>query len=106
MPENCEACQTDEKVNLFFRAEETDFCDESEPHLCGKVEQCVYLGDHVQLKVCCNRCSVCMKNSNSDIKLNKNQTVLIKSNDLSYKPGDTIRFRIKNFKVKEKIENF
>ena len=106
LPDNCEACQTDEKVNLFFRAEETDFCDESEPHLCGKVEQCVYLGDHVQLKVCCNRCSVCMKNSNSDIKLNKNQTVLIKSNDLSYKPGDTIRFRIKNFKVKEKFENF
>lgn len=105
IPDNCPKCPTNEKVNLFFRAEETDFCDESEPHLCGKVEQCVYLGDHVQLKVCCNRCNVCMKNSNSNLKLNKNQTVLIKSNDLSYKPGDTIRFRIKNFKVKEKNES-
>src|SRR5690606_38547771 len=46
-----------DKVNLFFRAEETDFCNAEEPHLCGKVEKCMYLGDHMQLKICCNRCN-------------------------------------------------
>lgn len=99
-PDNCTSCK-DEKVNLFFRAEETVLCDDSEPHLCGMVEQCVYLGDHVQLKVCCNRCTLCEKNQLHNAATKENHKVLIQSRDHNYKPGDTVRFNIKNFKIKE-----
>lgn len=99
-PENCPSCQ-DHKVNLFFRAEETVMCDETEPHLCGMVEQCIYLGDHVQLKVCCNRCTLCEKKHLHNDQNVENHKVLIHSKEQHYKPGDTVRFNIKNFRVRE-----
>src|SRR5690554_2039549 len=88
------------KVKLFFRAEETDFCNAEEPHLCGMVEQCTYLGDHMQLKVRCNRCNTCEKGSETENFL-ENQSIMLKSAVQTWKPGDTVRFRLKNFKVKE-----
>lgn len=91
--ENC-------KVKLFFRAEETDFCNAEEPHLCGMVEQCTYLGDHMQLKVRCNRCNSCEKGSETENIL-ENQSIMLKSAVQTWKPGDTVRFKLKNFKVKE-----
>lgn len=91
--ENC-------KVKLFFRAEETDFCNAEEPHLCGMVEQCTYLGDHMQLKVCCNRCNTC--NKGTDVKDSiESSSILLKSSVQTWKPGDIVRFKLKNFKVKE-----
>ena len=91
--ENC-------KVKLFFRAEETDFCNAEEPHLCGKVEQCTYLGDHMQLKVRCNRCNTCQKGSETE-NLPEDQSIMLRSAVQTWKPGDTVRFKLKNFKVKE-----
>lgn len=88
------------KVNLFFRAEETDFCNAEEPHLCGMIEQCMYLGDHMQLKVCCNQCNTCAKDGVNEIE-NEGQSILLKSSVQTWKPGDIVRFKLKNFKVKE-----
>lgn len=99
-PTDCPFSAKSEKVNLFFRAEETDFCEAEEPHLCGRVEKCVYLGDHMQLKVCCNPCSSCQKNISLPKELNS-QSILLKSPVQTWKPGDVVRFRLKNFKVKE-----
>lgn len=93
------ACPYKDKVNLFFRAEETIFCDAEEPHLCGRIEKCVYLGDHMQLKVCCNRCNSCAKDidHNED---NNNHSILLKSSIQTWKPGDVVRFKLKNYKIK------
>ncbi len=91
-------CPYKDKVNLFFRAEETDFCDAEEPHLCGRVEKCVYLGDHMQLKVCCNRCNSCAKNTDHK-EMNSKHSILLKSSIQTWKPGDVVRFNLKNFKV-------
>lgn len=99
-PKDCPLSVNRDKVNLFFRAEETDFCNAEEPHLCGMVEQCMYLGDHMQLKVCCNRCTSCMKDCKGET-MNDNQTILLKSSVQTWKPGDIVRFKLKNFKVKE-----
>ena len=90
--ENC-------KVKLFFRAEETDFCNAEEPHLCGMVEKCVYLGDHMQLKVCCNRCKTCSNGIESGV--DDTASILLRSSVQTWKPGDIVRFKLKNFKVKE-----
>src|SRR5690554_4784039 len=49
LPKDCPLAEEKEKVNLFFRAEDIDFCNANEPHLCGRIKQCVYLGDHMQL---------------------------------------------------------
>lgn len=99
-PGDCPLSVNQGKVNLFFRAEETDFCNAEEPHLCGMVEQCMYLGDHMQLKVCCNRCNTCSNNCKGEI-LEDNQRILLKSSVQTWKPGDIVRFKLKNFKVKE-----
>jgi iron(III) transport system ATP-binding protein len=91
-------CPYKDKVNLFFRAEETTFCEAGEPHLCGRVEKCIYLGDHMQLKVCCNSCNTCARDSNKE---NSNKhSLLLKSSVQTWKPGDVVRFNLKNFKVK------
>lgn len=95
----CPYSVVNNKVNLFFRAEETDFCNAEEPHLCGMVEQCIYLGDHMQLKVCCNRCNTCSKGGSVNKVLNS--SVLLKSPVQTWKPGDVVRFKLRNFKVKE-----
>lgn len=92
-------CPYKDKVNLFFRAEETAFCDAEEPHLCGRVEKCVYLGDHMQLKVCCNRCNSCAKNTDQKDD-NVKHSILLKSSVQTWKPGDVVRFKLKNYKVK------
>lgn len=97
---SCPYSQENEKVELFFRAEETDFCNAEEPHLCGMVEKCIYLGDHMQLKVCCHRCSVCKNGLNPKNPMAK-QSILLKSPVQTWKPGDVVRFKLKNFKVKE-----
>src|SRR5690606_9484574 len=89
-----------DKVNLFFRAEETDFCDAEGPHLCGRVEKCMYLGDHMQLKVCCNRCNSCANGVELQEVDSDNHSILLKSPVQSWKPGDIVRFKLKNFKVK------
>jgi iron(III) transport system ATP-binding protein len=95
-------CPYKDKVNLFFRAEETTFCEAGEPHLCGRIEKCVYLGDHMQLKVCCNSCSSCARdNKNQDSK----HSILLKSPIQSWAPGDVVRFRLKNYKVKSAEES-
>ncbi|HTN68391.1 MAG TPA: ABC transporter ATP-binding protein [Dysgonamonadaceae bacterium] len=102
-PKNCpllkETNEQDE-VNLFFRAEETDFCDAEEPHLCGMVEKCMYLGDHMQLKVCCNRCNSCVKGDVTEFK-EETHSISLKSSVQTWKPGDIVRFKLRNFKVKE-----
>lgn len=98
-PANCPFSADKEKVQLFFRAEETDFCNAEEPHLCGMVEKCVYLGDHMQLKICCNRCSLCKKGTHAN-ESTSSQSILLKSPVQTWKPGDIVRFRLKNFKVK------
>lgn len=103
LPADCPTCH-DDKVNLFFRAEETTFCKPEEPHLCGRVEQCTYLGDHVQLRIRCNRCDICQKGS-AALSDNKNSSILLKSTVRDYKPGDIVRFKLNNFKVREKVEN-
>src|SRR5690606_17206783 len=77
-PKDCPLSVNRDKVNLFFRAEETDFCNAGEPHLCGMVQQCMYLGDHMQLKVCCNRCTSCMKDCKEEA-MDETQTILLKS---------------------------
>ncbi|HLW32677.1 MAG TPA: ABC transporter ATP-binding protein [Aequorivita sp.] len=92
--ENC-------KVKLFFRAEETDFCNAEEPHLCGMVEQCTYLGDHMQLKVCGNRCTTCAKGI-TEPQIKEGTSILLRSSERTWKPGDIVRFKLKNFKVKER----
>lgn len=102
LPADCTACQND-KVNLFFRAEETTFCKPEEPHLCGRVEQCTYLGDHVQLKIRCNRCDICQTNS-SAVDSTKSSSILLKSTVRDYKKGDIVRFKLNNFKIKENTE--
>jgi iron(III) transport system ATP-binding protein len=95
-------CPYKDKVNLFFRAEETTFCEAGEPHLCGRIEKCVYLGDHMQLKVCCNSCNSCARdNKNQDGK----HSILLKSPIQSWAPGDVVRFRLKNYKVKSAEES-
>ena len=99
LPANCQMCQQD-KVNLFFRAEETVFCKSEEPHLCGKVEQCTYLGDHVQLKVSCRDCDICSAKANDKLSESKH-SILLNSSVHNFKPGDIVHFRIKNFKIKE-----
>lgn len=96
-------CPHKDKVSLFFRAEETTFCEAGEPHLCGEIEKCTYLGDHVQLKVCCKSCEQCARNTNNTNEDNKH-SLLIKSTDQTLKPGDTVRFKLKNFKVKSSEE--
>lgn len=99
-PSNCPRSHGTDKVNLFFRAEETDFCNAGEPHLCGKVEKCTYLGDHMQLKVCCSRCHSCAKGT-EPLEIGTNtHNILLKSPVQDWKPGDTVRFKLKNFKVK------
>lgn len=100
MPANCRHFHSADKVNLFFRAEETDFCNPEEPHLCGKVEKCMYLGDHVQLKVCCNRCNSCAKTMGPEVGDTDIQSILLKSSVRTWKPGDIVRFKLRNFKVK------
>lgn len=99
-PSNCRYSRNTDKVNLFFRAEETDFCGAGEPHLCGKVEKCVYLGDHVQLKVCCSRCNSCAKGTEPGEGTTDSHSVLLKSPVQNWKPGDIVRFKLKNFKVR------
>jgi len=99
-PTDCPYSQNNEKVKLFFRAEETALCNAEEPHLCGMVEKCIYLGDHMQLKVCCRRCNSCNKNASACNTLSE-QTILLKSPVQTWKPGDVVRFKLKNFKVKE-----
>ena len=96
---NCPFSANKEKVKLFFRAEETDFCNAEEPHLCGMVEQCVYLGDHMQLKVCGNRCKTC--SNGKEPKTDENASILLKTSVQTWKPGDIVRFKLKNFKVKD-----
>lgn len=100
VPKNCPLTIDKDKVNLFFRAEEIDFCNAEEPHLCGMVEQCMYLGDHVQLKVCCNRCNLCAKGNNIERK-REAHSILLKSSVQAWKPGDIVRFKLKSFRVKE-----
>ncbi len=104
IPKNCPLDLEREKVNLFFRAEEIDFCNAEEPHLCGMVEQCTYLGDHVQLKVCCNQCNFCTQGSDSETKDNIH-SILLKSSVQTWTPGDIVRFKLKNFRVKETHSN-
>lgn len=102
-PKDCPYIQNTKKVDLFFRAEETAFCKDGEPHLCGKVEKCMYLGDHMQLKVCCSRCTACKNNIDgtfSDSQITQN--ILLKTPVQTWKPGDTVRFKLKNFKVQKK----
>jgi len=99
-PSDCRYSQDTDKVNLFFRAEETDFCNAGEPHLCGKVEKCIYLGDHVQLKVCCSRCHSCAKGTEPEEGSTDSHSVMLKSPVQNWKPGDIVRFKLKNFKVK------
>ena len=64
------------------------------------VEQCMYLGDHMQLKVCCNRCNHCSKDRNKETK-DEVHSILLKSSVQTWKPGDTVRFRLKNFRVND-----
>ncbi len=99
-PKDCPMSVNKDKVNLFFRAEETDFCNAEEPHLCGMVEQCMYLGDHMQLKVCCNRCTSCANDCEKGA-VEDTQRILLRSSVQTWKPGDIVRFKLKNFKVKE-----
>ncbi len=99
-PKDCPLSVNKDKVNLFFRAEETDFCNAEEPHLCGMVEQCMYLGDHMQLKVCCNRGANCSKDGEGK-PLGEPQRILLRSSVQTWKPGDIVRFRLKNYKVKD-----
>lgn len=100
LPKNCPLAANRDKVNLFFRAEEIDFCNAEEPHLCGMVQQSMYLGDHVQLKVCCNRCNLCAKGGNKDTK-KEIHSILLKSSVQTWQPGDVVRFKLKSFRVKE-----
>jgi|SRR5690625_2384063 len=102
-PLDCPLSAQNEKVKLFFRAEETDFCNAKEPHLCGRVEQCTYLGDHMQLKVCCHRCSICR--DNDPAFQSENTSILLKTPVKNWKPGDVVRFKLKNFKVREARED-
>src|SRR5690606_10500109 len=99
-PSNCRHAHHTDKVNLFFRAEETDFCNAEEPHLCGRVEKCMYLGDHMQLKVCCNRCNSCANGAEKETGNMDTHSILLKSPVQTWKPGDIVRFKLKNFKVK------
>lgn len=92
--------QDSDKVNLFFRAEEVIFCNEEEPHLCGMVEQCTYLGDHIQLKVHCKRCNLCTNSCHIESNV-ENHSILLRSTELTWKPGDFVRFKLKNFKVNQ-----
>lgn len=101
VPKNCPLAEEKGKVNLFFRAEEIDFCNAEEPHLCGMVEQCMYLGDHMQLKVCCNRCNHCSRGRDKEVKEEEVHSILLKSPVQTWKPGDTVRFRLKNFRVND-----
>ncbi|MFA5670345.1 MAG: ABC transporter ATP-binding protein [Balneolaceae bacterium] len=101
-PSDCPLINSRETVNLFFRAEETVFCNAEEPHLCGMVEKCMYLGDHMQLRVGCNRCKTC----DSGLEPSDNSethSILLKTSDQTWKPGDIVRFNLKNFKVKDPI---
>lgn len=104
-PNGCPLVNNGGKVNLFFRAEETAFCkDADEPHLCGMVEKCKYLGDHVQLKVRCSRCNNCVDGIGSEIHNNDNNaSILIKSTEHNWKPGDVVRFNLKNYKIKTPV---
>ena len=104
LPKDCPLAADRDKVNLFFRAEEIDFCNAEEPHLCGMVEQCVYLGDHVQLKVRCNRCNFCTKSSDLETK-ERTHSILLKSSVQTWKQGDIVRFKLKNFRVRESDSN-
>jgi len=99
-PKDCPLAVNQDKVNLFFRAEEADFCNAEEPHLCGMVEQCMYLGDHMQLKVCCNRCTACSADNEAEVMDNNTQRILLKSSEQTWKTGDIVRFKLKNYKVK------
>ena len=99
IPKDCPLSQDRDKVNLFFRAEEIIFCNEEEPHLCGVVEQCIYLGDHMQLKVCCKRCNLCNKGCYIESNVEAH-SILLRSAEQTWKPGDVVRFKLKNFKVK------
>jgi len=99
-PVNCRLANDADKVNLFFRAEETDFCNAEEPHLCGMVEKCMYLGDHMQLKVCCNRCTDCENGAELFESDEISHNILLRSPVQTWKPGDIVRFKLKNFKVK------
>src|SRR5690554_453745 len=101
-PSDCPLINSRETVNLFFRAEETVFCNAEEPHLCGMVEKCMYLGDHMQLKVGCNRCNVC-DNGLEVTDRADSQSILLKSSVQTWKPGDIVRFNLKNFKVKDSV---
>ena len=100
LPKGCPLTTGRDRVNLFFRAEEIDFCNAEEPHLCGMVKQCIYLGDHMQLKVCCNRCNLCVKGNNSEL-MEEPDSILLRSSDQTWKPGDIVRFKLRNFKVKK-----
>lgn len=101
-PKDCPYIGNNEKVNLFFRAEETAFCKDGEPHLCGMVEKCMYLGDHMQLKICCSRCTACENDAEEMFEENHNpKNILLKSPVQTWKPGDIVRFKLKNFKVRE-----
>lgn len=100
LPKGCPLVAGRDRVNLFFRAEEVDFCNAEEPHLCGMVKQCIYLGDHMQLKVECNRCNLCVKGSNSELT-EETETVLLRTSVQIWKPGDIVRFKLRNFKVKK-----
>ena len=100
MPEDCPLELDKDKVNLFFRAEEIVFCKAEEPHLCGMVEQCIYLGDHMQLKVRCKQCNFCTKGCKIE-SIEENHSILLRSSEQTWKPGDIVRFKLKNFKVKK-----
>ena len=100
VPKDCPLSIDKNKVNLFFRAEEVDFCNAEEPHLCGMIEQCMFLGDHVQLKVCCNRNDSCVEGGDIE-KDEKIHSILLRSSVQTWQPGDIVRFKLKNFKVKE-----
>ena len=102
-PSVCPLINSQEKVNLFFRAEETDFCNAEEPHLCGMVEKCMYLGDHMQLKVCCNRCTSCANGAEPAELDEETHSILLKSSVQTWKPGDIVRFKLRNFKVKDPV---
>ena len=97
-PKDCPLALNRDRVNLFFRAEEVVFCNAEEPHLCGMVEQCTYLGDHMQLKVYCSRCNLCIKGCDLEL-IDDTQSILLKSSVQTWKPGDIVRFKLKNFKV-------
>ncbi len=100
-PNGCPMVNNGGKVNLFFRAEETAFCKNAdEPHLCGMVEKCKYLGDHVQLKVRCSRCNACVDGISPQLEAEET-SILLKSSEHTWKPGDVVRFNLKNYKVQK-----